>query len=83
MKISELKPGQKVWIASAVHAGTFKNSAVFNSGDRMNLGRDVGYFQFDRQGFLESEFALWQHELDSGRVVIESRSDGGFGHFKL
>ena len=59
-----------------------KVRAIFISHDRTGMNRDIGYFAFDRQGYLEAEFAIWQFELDGGRVEITRRTEGP-GHFKL
>lgn len=66
--LKQLNPGDRI----TIHSRQFNaaNSAVFISHDRTGLNREIGYAAFDRQGFLEAEFAIWQFELDSGETTI-------------
>lgn len=67
-RLSELVPGERIKISNHQFGAT--NPAIFLAHDRTNLKRDVGYASFDRGHGIEPEFAIWQHDLDSGMTTI-------------
>jgi hypothetical protein len=68
--LTELKPRDRIWTTSEQFGTT--NPAIFTAHDRTGLKRAIGYARFDR-GLEEPEFAIWQDDLDSGRMIITRR----------
>ena len=67
--LKELTPGQTVHLYNRQFDA--QNRAIYLRGDATGLGREIGYFRFDR-GEQSSEFAIWQRELDCALYSLNS-----------